>query len=69
MQSVGELSHTQSDSFQDSLEACQCDYSRSAGSPTRLRQDSYHRPYHSPSQSVTLGYPTGMEQRRGAIRG
>ena len=67
MQSMGELSHAQANPFQDSFEACQGDYSRSARSSIQLRYDSHHRPYHSLFRSVMLDYPTGREQRHGAI--
>ena len=37
MESMGELSHAQANPFQDSFEACQGDYSRSAKDPLELR--------------------------------
>ena len=69
MQSMGELSHAQANPFQNSLEACQGDYSRLARDSLWLGLGPHHRPYHSPFQSVRLDYPRGMEQRRGVSHG
>ena len=66
---MGELSHTQSNPFQNSFEACQCNYSKLAGNFTWLYWDTHRRPYHSPFRSVTLDYPIGREQIHGAIHG